>query len=879
MVGREDTAGVGEAIGGARPGDPAGLVLARARVESALFGTATGLGRFHVLERLGRGGMGVVYAAYDPELDRGVALKMIHVPERGRELAIAEAKALARLSHPNVVPVFDVGVLEDHVYIVMELVRGVTLREWVKDRPARAIVEVYLQAGAALAAAHAAGLVHRDFKPDNAIVGGDGRVRVVDFGLACEAEAAAPPAGEAGAAGSSDAPAPHRGAGTPRYMAPEQAAGRVTPAADQHSFCVSLAEALDGGGARPPRWLADILDRGRAPDPAERFASMPELLRALGRDPARVWRRRVGLGVLAAAIGAAFLVGRARPAAGPEPCSGGDAEIAEAWPVAARAAQLRRIASLGPDGGELAFRIALATEEHAARWAAQHRDACLAHRRGVQSDALLDRRMACLARSRAALVAVAEIAGAAGASALPDVALAAAAIPDPAACTGSAGGGALGDVEPPPPSIAPRVAQLRDDLERARIQLAAGRANAARDAAHAAAAELGHLGYQPLLSEALLVEGHAAMRTDPAAAATTLRAATAAAIAAHHASIAIEAWARREWLEGRARPDAAFGGFEFVDALAERTSPFGRALLLNNFGSVELARGRRAEARELFSRALKVAGDVSGPGAVELVAIRRNLGLVVDDPAERDRLLADARAELAGLLGEHHPDTLLSEYFHAAAGILQMRAAADQLTITCERFELHEVLAPELPPCLGELGDLRAELGDMRGAAAAYDRALQRGGATHPGVPELAGYLALWRGAPSDAIRAFEQALATAPARAGQPFHLDYAHAKLRLGHARALRAAGRLADARAALERGLEKMREIDERSTTMLQRRLHRARAEYALVLAATNGKPAEVSELALRAISWYRRAGGAPAALAQLERLAGAATAGSP
>ena len=183
----DHTGEVEEALVEARPTDPAGLALARARVETALFGAAAGCGRFHVLERIGRGGMGVVYAAYDPELDRGVALKMIHVPERGRELAIAEAKALARLSHPNIVPVYDVGVLEDHVYIVLELVRGVTLREWVKDRPVRQIVEVYLQAGAALAAAHAAGLVHRDFKPDNAIAGVDGRVRVVDFGLACEA--------------------------------------------------------------------------------------------------------------------------------------------------------------------------------------------------------------------------------------------------------------------------------------------------------------------------------------------------------------------------------------------------------------------------------------------------------------------------------------------------------------------------------------------------------------------------------------------------------------------------------------------------------------------------------------------------------------------
>ena len=172
-----------------RPDVSSEAPLARARVLGALFGDTTvgRFGRFRVLERLGAGGMGVVYEAYDPDLARGVALKLVEIAPADRDTALTEAKALARLSHPNVVPIYDVGVEDDHVYLVMELVRGQTLRSWSVQRSVAEIVAVYQQAGAGLAAAHHAGLVHRDFKPDNAIVGGEGRVRVVDFGLASAA--------------------------------------------------------------------------------------------------------------------------------------------------------------------------------------------------------------------------------------------------------------------------------------------------------------------------------------------------------------------------------------------------------------------------------------------------------------------------------------------------------------------------------------------------------------------------------------------------------------------------------------------------------------------------------------------------------------------
>ncbi|MDQ3297575.1 MAG: protein kinase, partial [Myxococcota bacterium] len=208
------------------------------------------LGRYSVLASLGAGGMGVVYAAYDPELDRKIAVKVLRHARAGDQLR-DEARAIAKLAHPNVVAVHDVGRADGDVFIAMEHVDGVTVRDWLRT-PHRVpeILHVFEQAGAGLAAAHRAGLVHRDVKPSNIMIGNDGRVRVLDFGLAlADLE-------------------PGTIVGTPAYMAPEQQRGEaVDPRADQYAFCVALWEAVAGrrpeaGGRRPE-------PGGRRPDPGE----------------------------------------------------------------------------------------------------------------------------------------------------------------------------------------------------------------------------------------------------------------------------------------------------------------------------------------------------------------------------------------------------------------------------------------------------------------------------------------------------------------------------------------------------------------------------------------------------------------------------------
>ncbi len=235
------------------------------------------LGRYRVDHGIGAGGMGLVFSAWDPALQRNVALKLLR-PElattrEARERLLAEARAVASLKHPNVVGVFDVGEAEGRVFIAMELVDGVTLDRWCAlTKPSlERLLDVFRQAGLGLAAAHAQGLVHRDFKPQNVLVTTDERVLVTDFGLALSSSETA-----------------QEVAGTPAYMAPEQRRGAASAASDQYSFALCLAETLGAtlpvsGGAPElptsvPDWLRAVLRRALAPDPAQRYSSLESLV-------------------------------------------------------------------------------------------------------------------------------------------------------------------------------------------------------------------------------------------------------------------------------------------------------------------------------------------------------------------------------------------------------------------------------------------------------------------------------------------------------------------------------------------------------------------------------------------------------------------------
>lgn len=406
------------------------------------------IGRFVMIDRLGAGAMGEVVLAYDPDLHRRVAIKILRAGlfaqsgDAAVQRMLREARAMAKLSHPNVITVFEVDQMEGgQSFIAMEFIQGGTLREWKAATPSwREVIEVYAAAGAGLAAAHDQDLVHRDFKPDNVLIGEDGRVCVTDFGLVgalderpeelhssvrdVALDTASSGSGRISA--EADVTLTRTGSmlGTPAYMAPEQ--GKDLDArSDQFSFCVSLYEALyghrpfagdtlmelranvcDGNRlevpreTKVPRRIREVVERGLATDPSQRWPDMHSLLGALRRDP-RDQRGRWLFGAVALTLtgGALSLAAAAGAQTGPE-CSDGAARVGAIWnddrSTSLRDAFMLADAEAAPDA-YVAVEQALGT--FVDEWKAGHLDACEAHQvRKEQSGAMFDRRMLCLQR-------------------------------------------------------------------------------------------------------------------------------------------------------------------------------------------------------------------------------------------------------------------------------------------------------------------------------------------------------------------------------------------------------------------------------------------------------------------------------------------------
>jgi eukaryotic-like serine/threonine-protein kinase len=655
--------------------------LLHAQVKTKLFGGehAPKLGRLVLIDRIGAGAMGTVFAAYDPRLDRKVAVKVLRDTGDAARV-LAEARALAKLAHPNVVTIYDADEIDGLVYIVMELAPGVPLRTWVgAHRDWRDIVRVMREAGTGIAAAHAAGLVHRDIKPDNILVGDD-RTRVVDFGLA------APRADDDTAS-----------SGTPFYMAPEVLAGAAaSEASDQFSFGVTLYEALYGmrphaplgppasgdaatvpaveatrshrdliasvraaalnaakvpePSSNVPAWLRAIAIRALAAEPTARFASMTELVAALGRDRRRTRNIAIGATALALAGVTGAVIYRSQSQAAS--CERGPARIASVWNEPARS-KVRD--ALGK--AQWAPLTLVAFDKHAQQWQLSYRRVCQATRAGEQSDSLLDLRMRCLDR---ALDRFGALAAALGGSALEPSARVAA----PGAIAELPGADECEQLSDPAELALPtdrkqreRVQTAEHVLARAWAAFVLGRYKDARGILGEAETALAGVAAPRVRAELLALSSSIEARIgDAAVARTRLDEALVAAADARAPELELDVWSRRlrnELFAGD--PAKVIELAVFARAAAKRAGRQG-ADLDGVIAQALRNAGRLAEARDLLDQALASKDPLRADQRALLEMNRGSIDLAIGDSPAALALFQRAYDRVLSALGDHHPD-------------------------------------------------------------------------------------------------------------------------------------------------------------------------------------------------------------------------------
>ncbi len=640
------------------------------------------ISRYVVLEEVGRGAMGRVLRAYDPKLEREVALKVVRARSSdAKQRMVVEARAMAKLSHPNVVAVYDVEERGDDVVLVMEFVPGQTLRAWLEDedRAWQDVVLHLLSAGRGLAAAHDAGLLHRDFKPSNVLVSSGGSVKVTDFGVAKLSGQSTPSL--TGDMEVSDDSLTQVGTvlGTPRYMAPEQHRGEpLGAAADQYAFCVSLWEALCGEppflgselaeqkASGPSAWpndrvpgpIAAAVVRGLDPDPERRWPSMQPLLDTLAWDPSRRRTRwtmgAVGiLGVGAVSYGVLATEGDA-------PCSGAEARLQEVWNDARRADVASAFENVGKAyANDLWGSTEQALDDYARDWAAMRTEACEATTiRGEQSPAMLDARMSCLDRAAVDFDAALEVLADADAAVVQKAHRVTGGLWPLARCADTEALAA--DVAPPLPEDAAAVKAARDELARTKTLIRAARFDAAKESVTAARDRLGDVAYGPVRTELALTEGNVfqGLGDYPPSEAALREALTLGARWQQPDETRLAALRLMFVVGARLkRPKEAMQFVPLAEGLSigdqQREAKFH-----NTLAQVYLAEGKFADAEREHRLGLELLSSHPNASTVDLSLTRNNLANALQVQGKYDEAVVHLERALEGFrstLGEAHP--------------------------------------------------------------------------------------------------------------------------------------------------------------------------------------------------------------------------------
>lgn len=653
--------------------EPSGPAYERARqnVADALLGgfdEPSHLGRFAVLRLVGQGGMGKVYAAFDERLDRRVALKVIAPSKasspQARQRMVREAKAMARLSHPNVVALYEADEHDDTTFLVLEFMDGPTLDAWLEERQrsVQEILDAFAAIGAGLAAAHEAGVVHRDFKPANVLFSQDGTPKVADFGLAATS-------GQPDALESTDEVRLEPGegrltttgfaVGTPMFMSPEQWAGETADArSDQFSFCVALYKALyrrdafegaspearrdtvlDGAPREPssqsiPAWVWPTVRRGLRRIPAERFEDMSQLLAALQANPSTRRRRWVAVGaatLVIAGIGASFPI---RNEIAIRACDEEAAAVDGLWNPQRRGELEKAFLALPIGHAKDSWnRTSRAIDAYAADWTTAKRDACLASSVEHDVDDIFARRASeCLDEQLEQFEFNVGVLG----EATPAVADQASNLFGRAQAPGDCNAEARLAVRPDLPAGAQerdRIRSIRRSLREVSVQNWQANDDEALRLANEALADALDLGWPPLVTTAHMAIGDVqSHRWHGEPAAQSFRAAYEVAAAAGHDELALEAivglmFALTEmlgkpeealWWHGVAQPTVRRAGLEQTGDMAQ---------LWRGYGAAHHALGDYAKALDAYERAHAIFAERFGESSTTVATMRSDIGL------------------------------------------------------------------------------------------------------------------------------------------------------------------------------------------------------------------------------------------------------------